>query len=132
MHSFFGQPIPLSHHMAKNFFLIPHLNLLAFSLKPFPLLLSLHGSNFQDCCLDQLQKKKRHLFFWFWPSHCFIICIYHSCRIQSIHFNALMCPPETESFPVMHFPGSTVTINPVFLSVQAQSISFCVSGGTSH
>jgi len=42
-HSFSGQPGPVFHPlMVKNFFLISNLNLPSFSLKPLPLVLSLH------------------------------------------------------------------------------------------
>ena len=42
IHSFSGQPVPVSHHPhIKNFFLISSLNLCSSHLKPFPLILSL-------------------------------------------------------------------------------------------
>lgn len=37
IHNFFEQPVPVSHHcLVKNLFLMSHLNLSSFILKPFP------------------------------------------------------------------------------------------------
>ena len=43
-HSFFGQPVPVPHTLiGEDFFLISDLNLPCLSLKPSPLVLSLHA-----------------------------------------------------------------------------------------
>lgn len=43
IHNFSGQHVSVLHHPQKREFLIPNLNLLSFSLKPFPFVLLLHG-----------------------------------------------------------------------------------------